>query len=141
MGWRLLALYRSEGQNPSCNPNSQKTSKERKSQWGPGSLASTELFVDSVVGFSARKEVVFGESHLRQVLQRHVAAHRPHSSGSCTSPRGMLEAPGCSFDLGDCEAQLDCHGDILSLNLSSSANVVALTRGVLLAFAKLRVSD
>lgn len=95
-----------------------------------------------IQGVSTVEEVVFGESHLQQVLLKTFGS--PRHAYSLGSLGRQQKAPGehasSLWEAGDCKAQLDCNGDVLSLSLSSNAHLIALSRGVLLSFQRLRVS-
>ncbi|KAL8448658.1 hypothetical protein Emed_003659 [Eimeria media] len=84
------------------------------------------------------QDFVLEVSHLQQMLSEHFSNLGVNPGGSwgsfesCSTGNAPLRA-------GECNVQLDSHGDIVSLTLSSIAGLVALSQGVLLTFSKLRV--
>ncbi|CDI73759.1 hypothetical protein EPH_0000430 [Eimeria praecox] len=92
-------------------------------------------------GLSMVEEVVFGERHLQQVLLQAVDGMRHlYPLGALAKhQKSTGESAAPVWGAGDCKAQLDCNGDVLSLSLSSNAHLIALSRGVLLSFQRLRV--
>ncbi|KAL8434823.1 hypothetical protein ACSSS7_002960 [Eimeria intestinalis] len=97
----------------------------------PEDDASTEVLA---------RDFVLEVSHLKQMLSEHFSTLGMNPAGSL----GCFDASSTSggkaiLRTGECNAQLDSHGDIVSLTLSSIAHLVALSHGVLLTFSKLRV--
>lgn len=93
--------------------------------------------------YETLEEIVFGEDHLQEVLQKSFTRRRTSAGSPAIEPQQPPSAPQSPFGglrAGECQAQLDRNGDVLSLSLSSNAHVIALSRGVLLSFLKLRVS-
>ncbi|CDJ38497.1 hypothetical protein, conserved [Eimeria tenella] len=92
--------------------------------------------------YETLEEIVFGEDHLQEVLQKSFTRRRTSAGSPAIEPQQPPSAPQSPFGglrAGECQAQLDRNGDVLSLSLSSNAHVIALSRGVLLSFLKLRV--
>ncbi|CDJ51422.1 hypothetical protein EBH_0000680 [Eimeria brunetti] len=99
--------------------------------------------VTSPCAISTIKEIVFGESHLQQVLLQSFGSTQQLYPLGCLGRQqkapGEAASSAALWGAGECKAQLDCNGDVLSLSLSSNAHLIALSRGVLLSFQRLRV--
>lgn len=109
--------------------------------YGASENAGTRGFTGSAPGEPPVPSIVFGEGHLRQLLLQHFSSTGRMPAGSWGTAKEPTGDPAPPLGAGECDAQFDCHGDILSLSLSSSAHLIALSRGVLLTFLKLRVRD
>ena len=112
---------------------------ERVSEISEESLRTKAVMCPCCI--STAQEVVFGESHLQQVLlQDYGCIRHMYPLGSLGRLQKAPTEPAAAVcGAGDCKAQLDCNGDVLSLSLSSNAHLIALSRGVLLSFQRLRV--
>lgn len=84
--------------------------------------------------------IILSEDQLRQLLLQHFSNSGVSPPSSWRAPKELSGLHKGPFVMaGECDAQLDCHGEILSLSLSSSPNLIGLSRSVLLTFFKLRV--
>ncbi|XP_026191375.1 uncharacterized protein LOC34621459 [Cyclospora cayetanensis] len=101
---------------------------------------STRAFGTNCSGISRTSgEIVFGEVQLRELLLQNMTAKPSRlidSSISYQEPSTPMDKVGGS---DGCKVQLDRNDNIVSLSLSSRAHLIALSRGVLLTFLKLRV--
>ncbi|KAL8431212.1 hypothetical protein Efla_000157 [Eimeria flavescens] len=85
------------------------------------------------------KQIVLEESQLRRLLSQSDSNLRVSRLGWASSTAASPTDKEALLGAGVCDAQLDCHGEIVSFTLSSIAHLIALSRGVLLSFLKLRV--
>ncbi|KAL8270362.1 hypothetical protein Esti_005720 [Eimeria stiedai] len=86
------------------------------------------------------QDFVLEVPHLQEMLSEHFSSLGVNPAGSWGCFKSCSTTAGKAIlRAGDCNVQLDSHGDIVSLTLSSIAHLVALSQGVLLTFSKLRV--